>query len=199
MDLDPPQLSKEVEERLNVLQGIADSLYIDDPSDPLSYQSAIAHLSADALAAKRLLNRLAFIEQELQTHLATTRFEVRLLAQGTEALDAEHAKGENAAVLERRREDLVRKAKEYHEELKSILKTMPDAPAVTVSCLTEQQARNRAREQELKAKRAKVKAFKGLPPNIELARHELRNARNELGELTQLRERLLGRMAEGVS
>ena len=34
--------------------------------------------------------------------------------------------------------------------------------------------------------------------NLELARHELRAARQKQMELIQLRERLLGRMADGV-
>lgn len=35
--------------------------------------------------------------------------------------------------------------------------------------------------------------------NLELARHELRTARQKQMELIQLRERLLGRMADGVT
>ena len=41
---------------------------------------------------------------------------------------------------------------------------MPEAPRITVTRLKEQEKKNRAKEQELKAKRAKIKAFKGLPP-----------------------------------
>ena len=37
------------------------------------------------------------------------------------------------------------------------------------------------------------------PQNLELARHELRAARQKQMELIQLRERLLGRMADGVA
>ncbi|EPQ61231.1 hypothetical protein GLOTRDRAFT_30378 [Gloeophyllum trabeum ATCC 11539] len=76
---------------------------------------------------------------------------------------------------------------------------MPSTPAVTVSEVMDQRERIRSKEQELKAKRAKIQAFKGLPPNLELARHELRNARQEQMQLIQLRERLLGAMAAGVS
>lgn len=92
---------------------------------------------------------------------------------------------------------------------------MPE-PRVTVTQLIKQQEKNKLLEQEIEIKRAKVAAFQGLPPvsqeqqvfslidqcldkNIELARHELRNARNEQMELIQLRERLLGRMAAGVA
>lgn len=94
---------------------------------------------------------------------------------------------------------------------------MSDTPPVTVTQLINQQEVNTRKEQELKVKRAKIKAFQGLPPvcfywefvpirpllniskNLELARHELRNARDEQMKLMQLRDRLLGRMAESVS
>ncbi|KAF5376875.1 hypothetical protein D9615_007248 [Tricholomella constricta] len=198
--MDLPQLSDDVEERLDLLQHVAEVLCIDDPSDFSSYSSAITQLTTDSLSAQKLLNRLQFIEHELQTHLAATRVEQRLLAKWNSALEADRGDEQgSAAMIERRKEDLVRKAKEYHEELKAVLKAMPDTPPVSVARLTEQENRNKTREQELKTKRAKIKAFKGLPPNLDLARHELRNARDELGKLTQLRERLLGRMAEGVS
>ncbi|KAF8060811.1 hypothetical protein FPV67DRAFT_1511644 [Lyophyllum atratum] len=199
MTMDLPQISSNVEKRLDLLVRIAEVLNIEDPYDFSSFSSAVAQLSADSLSAQRQLNRLELIEYELETHLASTGHEQRLVDKWTTRLKAEQEAGESAAMLERRKEDLVRKAKEYHEELKIVLKTMPDAPRVTVTRLTEQENRNKAKEQELKAKRAKLKAFKGLPPNLELARHELRNARNELGKLTQLRERLLGKMAESVS
>lgn len=85
-------------------------------------------------------------------------------------------------MLERRREALLKKAKEYHKELNTVLvgaysyslslhwrsnhlqENMPDAPPITVTQLTEQQASNKALEQQLKFKRAKIKTFQGLPP-----------------------------------
>lgn len=96
---------------------------------------------------------------------------------------------------------------------------MPEQPPLTVSQLAHFHKQLRNREQRLKNKRAKVQAFEGLPPvrarsiimplaanltfwlfeNIELARHEVRNARDEQMRLLQLRERLLERMASGVS
>lgn len=71
--------------------------------------------------------------------------------------------------------------------------------SITVSQLLEQKEKNQIKERELREKRAKLKAFQGLPPNLELARHELRAARQKQMELIQLRERLLGRMADGVA
>lgn len=41
---------------------------------------------------------------------------------------------------------------------------MPESPPVTVTQLMQQQEANKAKERELKVKRAKVKAYQGLPP-----------------------------------
>ena len=131
--------------------------------------------------------------------------------------------------------------------------------STTISQFFEQKEKNQIKERELKEKRAKIKAFQGLPPvsifflkkgpyhllilttttttktiksfyffdqtwyidfffffllffrfisffffffwfqNLELARHELRAARQKQMELIQLRERLLDRMADGVA
>jgi HAUS augmin-like complex subunit 1 len=98
---------------------------------------------------------------------------------------------------------------------------MPTEPDITVTQLLTQQDRLRKKEQEIKSKRAKIKAFQGLPPvafseiedacqctlttadcvsqSLDLARLELRNARNEQMKLIQLREKLLDKMADGVA
>ena len=153
----------------------------------------------------------------------------------TEAMRTEH---HGTANLERRRESLLKKAKEYRKQLELLMvclfyecilssgltgafgceAEMPEDSPVTVTDITTQQEINRRKEQELKGKRAKIKAFQGLPPvsfhpsfpglvglklkppqNLELARHELQNAQSELTKLLHLRERLLGRMADGVA
>ncbi|KAG6910626.1 hypothetical protein DXG01_009135 [Tephrocybe rancida] len=194
-----PQVSYGVQERLDLLQNVSEALHVEDPSDFSSCSSAISQLSEESLSAQRLLNRLQCIQFELQSHLASLRYEQRLVDKWDATLDTQHKDEESAAMIGRRKEDLTRKAKEYHEELKAVLKTMPEAPRITVSRLKEQETRNKAKEQELKAKRAKIKAFKGLPPNLDLARHDLRQARHELEKLTHLRERLLGRMAESTT
>ncbi|EGN94149.1 hypothetical protein SERLA73DRAFT_63004 [Serpula lacrymans var. lacrymans S7.3] len=76
---------------------------------------------------------------------------------------------------------------------------MPGETPVTITELVAQKDRIYREEKELKVKYAKVKAFQGLPPNLELARIELIQAQDEQMRLVQLRERLLGRMADAVS
>jgi hypothetical protein len=41
---------------------------------------------------------------------------------------------------------------------------MPDASKVTVTQLMEQHEKNKAKEQQLQEKQAKIRAFQGLPP-----------------------------------
>ncbi|OJT12887.1 hypothetical protein TRAPUB_10584 [Trametes pubescens] len=76
---------------------------------------------------------------------------------------------------------------------------MPDAPPVNITELYAFRKKLKEQEKILKEKRAKVEAFQGLPPNIDLARHALAEARDKQMELIQLRERLLGKMADGVN
>ncbi|KAG6807579.1 hypothetical protein H0H93_001421, partial [Arthromyces matolae] len=156
-----------------------------------SFSSAITTLSENHLSAQRRLNHLKHIEFELETHLSSTNFEQRLVDKWDRVLKEQEKEEENAVTIERRKEHLARKAKEYHKELKALLKTMPEAPRITVTRLKEQEKKNKNKLQELQAKRSKIKAFNGLPPNLELARCELRQAQQELEKLTHLRERLL--------
>ncbi|RDB27279.1 hypothetical protein Hypma_004295 [Hypsizygus marmoreus] len=195
-----PQASQSVQERLIALCQLAKNLKIDEEDLSFSsYSASIVNLSDELLSLRRSLNQMLLVEDELQDHLSLTRHEQLLIDKWTISLEKDQETGETPAVLERRREGLLKKAKEYHKELTAVMALMPTPPSVTVTRLTEQQSTNKLKEQELKAKRAKVKAFQGLPPNLELARHELRNARSEQMKLIQLRERLLGRMAESVT
>jgi len=198
--LDSPHfqsLSEEVKQRLSILSRVADILELDDTSFS-SYANAITHLSSSSLSIKRSLTRLEGAESALRAHLARATLEERLISRWIESLEVEQNE-ESASALERRKDALLKKAKEYQKELDLLKKEMPDEPTVTVTELAAQQERIRKKEQEVKAKKAKIKAFQGLPPNLDLARMELRNARNEQMKLIQLRERLLGRMADGVS
>jgi len=195
-DMDLP-LSKGIEERLDVLTQAAILLGIDDLSFS-SYSTAIDRLSTELLSTRRSLNHLLCAEDELESHLASLRHEQFLVDKWTTTMEREEETGESIATLERRREGLLKKAKEYHKELDTLLADMPSATPVTVTQLVKQQEKNRLKEQQLQEKRAKIKAFQGLPPNLELARDELRNSRDEHLKLIQLRERLLRRMAEGV-
>ncbi|KAG6817300.1 hypothetical protein H0H87_010642 [Tephrocybe sp. NHM501043] len=151
-----PRASSGAEERLELLSNVAKMLCIEDPSDISSCFSVITQLSEDSLSALRLLNQLQYIEFELQSHLALVRYEQRLVDKWDTTFEDQHKEEESSVMIGRRKEDLMRKAKEYHEELKTIL--------VTVTRLKEQEKKNKTKEQELKAKRVKVKAFKGLPP-----------------------------------
>ncbi|KAF8168502.1 hypothetical protein B0H34DRAFT_685801 [Crassisporium funariophilum] len=166
-----------------------------------SYSAAISQMSKESLSLSCSLNRFKRAEHELQTYLAALEHESHLITHWNKSMipGSSNTMGlETAAITERRRETLVKKAKEYHKELESHLVNEPLHISVTVTQYLEQKRRNQAIEQELIEKRAKVRAFQGLPPNLELARHELREARQRQMELIQLRERLLGRMAEGV-
>ena len=67
----------------------------------------------------------------------------------------------SADLLERRRQTLHKKAKEYTQQLSQI--TLEE-PSVTISDLRAQETRNRETEERIRVKRAKLEAFQGLPP-----------------------------------
>ncbi|KAJ7115249.1 hypothetical protein C8R44DRAFT_794304 [Mycena epipterygia] len=187
-------LIPEVRDRLYLLTRVADLLGIDDLSLS-SYSSAITRLHARGQDAQHTLNRLELVEQELQSHLSTMVHEERLIDSWIERLGADQAMVESTSTIERRREALLKKAKEYRAMLDTIV---IDPTTITFADLTTQQATNERKAQALKAKRGQIRAFRGLPPNLDLAKQQLKTARAAQMELLQLRERLLGRMAESV-
>ncbi|KAJ7088420.1 hypothetical protein B0H15DRAFT_949601 [Mycena belliarum] len=190
-----PKLSPEIREKLEALTRVADLLGIDDMSFA-SYSSAITRLSSRESDAQHTLNRLAYVEQELKNHLQAMRHEEQLIESWIERLDLDLKTSESASTIERRRELLLKKAKEDRAVLETIV---VDPPPTTFADLTAQQAANERRAQSIKSKRAQIKAFRGLPPNLELARQQLKAARAAQMKLIQTRERLLGRMADGVA
>ncbi|KAH9920306.1 uncharacterized protein B0H18DRAFT_1024749 [Fomitopsis serialis] len=176
-------LSDEVQQYLAILTDIADALGVDDLSFS-SYSAAMHTLSMEELTARR--------STELVNHLASMRHEEALIQQGATS-DA------SVPAMERRRAVLAAKIKEYRAEEETLKRELPAESVVTVTELAALHKQIKARDKTLAEKRAKVAAFQGLPPNIELARHELRKAQDEQMNLIQLRERLLDRMASGVS
>ncbi|KAJ7712535.1 hypothetical protein DFH07DRAFT_974932 [Mycena maculata] len=158
---------------------VADLLEIDDVSFS-SYSSAILQLSARAQNSEKSLNLLLLVERELKSHLAAMVHEERLMDSWIERLSGELATSESTSALERRREALLKNAKEHRAMLEAIV------------------AANERRAEAIEAKRAQLRSFRGLPPNLNLARQQLKSARAAQMALIQLRERLLGQMAEGV-
>ncbi|EEB87925.1 hypothetical protein MPER_14514, partial [Moniliophthora perniciosa FA553] len=143
--------------------------------------SALQALSDKKSSLKQTLHRTAYAEKELRTHLAVVRHEQGLIDEWKEHFEA----SETTEVLERRRLALLRKAKEYKNELESIKLV---EPPVTISEISAQQERNKEIEMAIERKRTKLKAFQGLPPDLELAQIELKKAREKLIKLINLRE-----------
>ncbi|KAF7978963.1 hypothetical protein HWV62_44201 [Athelia sp. TMB] len=145
-----------------------------------SYSAALMRLSDEDLKLKQMSLRLRRAETEWRN-----------------TIEQEHATT-STAEMQRKKESLVRKAKEYKKELDGIMVHVEDPP-VTITQLSAQHERIKKQEADIKAKRAKLRAFKGLPPNLDVARMQLKQARDEQMELIKLRERILGKMAAGVS
>ncbi|KAJ7232441.1 hypothetical protein B0H12DRAFT_1029007 [Mycena haematopus] len=192
-------LTLEVRERLDILTRVADLLGIDDLAFS-SYASAITRLSAREQDSQHCLSQLTLVEREVQNHLATIVHEERLIESWIVRLEEDHATNESTSTMQSRRETMLKKAKEYRALLDaiSVCSGLIDTPTITFAALTAQQTSNERKTKSIKEKRAQVKAFKGLPPNLALARQQLINARAAQMELIHIRERLLGHMAASV-
>lgn len=191
------RLPEELEDYVEVLVNIADVLGIDDLSFS-AYSPAISGLSDEELSLERSILRMQYAHEALVAHLASAEHLEQLTSRWIKTLKAGPTGDQSVAALERRKAALIAKAKEYHQQLTAIMSEMPGTPAVPPSGIQNVHKELKAKEQDLREKRARVQAFQGVPPNLELARLELRNARDEQMKLIQLRERLLDNMASGV-
>ncbi|KAL1952392.1 hypothetical protein VTO73DRAFT_1541 [Trametes versicolor] len=198
LHLDTLELSPETEECLEILTNIADALGIDDLSFS-TYSKAIERLDEEELSVARSLLRTREAEDELTRHLLSLIHEQTQLEKWTRVLQSDPGADDNVPALERQKAALTSKAKEYQKELEAVMSDMPEAPPINITELYAFRKNLKEQEKILKEKRAKVEAFQGLPPNIDLARHALAEARDKQMELIQLRERLLGKMADGVN
>ncbi|KAF8879963.1 hypothetical protein BD779DRAFT_1550548 [Infundibulicybe gibba] len=200
--VDKDMSQEDIQRELEALTAITEKLQIEDTSF-LSISAALNQISDELLSLKVSLNRLQFAAHDIEFHLTQVEHERRLISKWTEALDADVRDKESITLMERRREATVRKAKEYHHELEMLLAGMKGPPSITVSDVQKKQAANRIREQELKIKRQKIRAYGGLHRfgalNLQLAKQELQSAILEQTKLIQLRERLLGSMADSVT
>ncbi|KAF5335598.1 hypothetical protein D9758_017269 [Tetrapyrgos nigripes] len=193
-------LSPEAEERLQALVEAADALGTNDVSFSALSES-ILHLSERRLAAEKSLNQASFVEGELRRHLATVRYERDLIRKWKLELEpsSQTTESDSTEALEQRKQALLKKAREYRNELEDIQSNGVEEPEVTVTDLVEQRERIKTLENRIREKRAKIKVFKGLPPNLELARQELWNAREKQMKLIDIREKLLVNMVKDVT
>ncbi|TFK28413.1 hypothetical protein FA15DRAFT_60231 [Coprinopsis marcescibilis] len=198
-----PPLPEDLEESIDILGELVDTLGLQDVSFA-SFSSALNRLMDRSFALSLTQQRLSSTEEQIMDHLAYLKHQNGLLEHWMKVLqedpsfDGASGSSEKPEALERRREALLRKAREYHNDLESIL-AHSQVPPVTINRMLRKQEKNRQLESEIKIKRAKIKAFQGLPPNLDLARLQLRKAREEQLELIRLREELLQNMAAGVA
>ncbi|KXN83349.1 hypothetical protein AN958_01544 [Leucoagaricus sp. SymC.cos] len=161
--MDDLHVQKEIADKIETLSKVADLVDAKDVSFE-SITSEIDALSDEALLLQLSNNRLAFIEEELISDLASASHELHLITDWKEKLESELASSETPAGLERKREALIRKAKELNQEHQQMMKESQDKPPITITQLLKQKERLAKKEEDLKVKKAKLKAFQGLPP-----------------------------------
>ncbi|KAI0761160.1 hypothetical protein BD413DRAFT_607241 [Trametes elegans] len=198
LSLDDLDLPENIAEPIQTLTEIAEALGVDDLSFS-TFSEAVERLEAEELFVARSLLHTHQAEDELTRHLLSVLHETKHLERWTQTLQSVSDSDESAPALERRKAALNAKAKDYQKQLDLAMSDMPEAPPVSITELAAFRKHLKKQEHELREKRAKVEAFQGLPPNIDLARHALAEARDKQMGLIQLRERLLGKMVDGVN
>ena len=170
---------------------------------------------------KLVYHRAEYVQTELQAHLFELEAELDLLHVWSKSLtgqleaDSSAQPAETAESLERRRQGIARKAKEYQAQL-ALLNSATSSSAIRISDLTRLQQHNKDGEKEIRLERKKVEAFRGLPAvgfvyilfisrvfctdcalqDPELARITLLQATENLKELIRVREGFLHGMVE---
>ncbi|KAF8525094.1 hypothetical protein BU17DRAFT_62819 [Hysterangium stoloniferum] len=182
---------------LHILARTAAILCLDDPSVP-AYASAFTRLSFEHLEVQQELIRLEKTERDLTRSIDIAKYE-QVLAESwlssTEQLQAE------TSDLERQKKAMNAKAKEYQEELASIMSNSPAAQAEcpSITSLFSLQDSVQEKECKLNALKGRLQTFQGLPPHVELAKQQLRAARDNQIRLMNIRDKLLGKMNLGLN
>ncbi|KAF5385601.1 hypothetical protein D9757_006743 [Collybiopsis confluens] len=195
----PNEQSSKTELGLQHITQAAEALRLDDPS-LVGFHDALFRLSDRHMKLKLALHRAEYMQAELQTHVADLEAELALLHHWRESLgpaSGAESKGstETIEALERRRQVMIRKAKEYQTQLAQ-LEPATASSKIRISDLMQIQEQNKEREKEIRRKRKKLDAFRGLPANADLARLSLVQAMQDLKALSQTREELLDAMLE---
>jgi len=156
-------------------------------------------LQGQTLDMMLALRRLRAVEDELKGKLNDARGEESrahaMMQELSGQTDSGLGGGEKVS-LERRKKALVGKAKDYQVRLEAV---KPPRYSISVGDCIALEDELGAREGVIKEKEGRVRAFAGLPPNLTVARFEVEKGREKLMELVLLREKLLSKMAAGVS
>ncbi|KAF8508507.1 hypothetical protein JB92DRAFT_3120879 [Gautieria morchelliformis] len=193
---DISSFSASITNRIDILARTASALGVEDCSLS-TYSAALSKLSSDRLQMHLHLIHLRNAERELREANGLARYRQELVATWPKPTDLEV----EAASLERQRRAMATKAQEYQEELSTIASGMPSEPdnGQTITSLLAVQDRLHQKDRELKALKRRLSSFENLPPNLELAKLELKAARENQIRLMNTREKLLGRMTLGLS
>ncbi|KDQ17540.1 hypothetical protein BOTBODRAFT_155558 [Botryobasidium botryosum FD-172 SS1] len=194
--ISPDKLPQGVLHKAETLGHIAATLELQEASvDRIT--EAVMDLQGQTLDVTLALRRLRAVELELKAKLDDARGEEASAHAMAHELSSLGLGGSGDKVsLERRKKALVGKAKDYQARLEAV---KPPRYSISVGDCIALQDELAAREGAIREKESRVRAFAGLPPNLTVARFEVEKGREKLMELVMLREKLLSKMAAGVS
>ncbi|KAK5007654.1 hypothetical protein LTR16_002089 [Cryomyces antarcticus] len=172
------------------LSALADlSVALDAPSvDSESLAARVTTLTLDAHTLHQQTTRLAHLTSTLTDTLSRLRALLTTLC--SPAFAAPSALPQQTALWTREARQLRHKIAEYRDRLSALSSTAPSLPSgvPTVQRAGELEEEVTALRERVKALEAEVQRFKGLPPDRDLARLKVEEARVELAGVRRERD-----------
>ncbi|KAI8627558.1 hypothetical protein F5Y19DRAFT_171342 [Xylariaceae sp. FL1651] len=179
-------LSKEGRTALDAMADVALALDLAADPSPARLGHRFVELQGRAHETDQLVHRVGMLRSYLDAESARTKSLLEELRHGAEYQVDPHV-GEQNAELERMIEDVSSKLPGLRRQVGTLEKTV-GIPPLTV----EEVRRDEEAYLDLLSKKkdldAQVKAFAGLPPDIEAARAELETLRTQLRDATERRD-----------
>ncbi|KIJ45202.1 hypothetical protein M422DRAFT_227887 [Sphaerobolus stellatus SS14] len=194
--LELSDLPSSIKEPLDVIAHASHSLGIEDVS-LIALESRMTHLSAEQTRIQQHMLQLERTEEQLQDSMNEAKYRDSLVASWLSCVDELDNDRVNS---ERQKKAMIMKAREYQQQLATLTssqKMRPEDPSIT--SLLSLQDQIQQKERDLIALKSRLAVFKGLPPNLDLARQELRASRERQIQLMNIREKLLGKMTDEIN
>jgi len=204
-DIDPTQvLTREIESSLSSsgqssLDSLAESaaaLGLLPPYNTSAMAASIIALTHSHLTTQQHAERLSSLQKQLEREIHTTQQAIAELRSSAEDESTAASLRAQTALWTRETKQLALKAAEYKDRLVSLERWSDSLSGPLFSDVRMLEDRIEERQRGVKALEEQMLRYHDLPPDVEVAREEIRRAQGELGALRDKREELFGRMVE---
>jgi len=204
-DVDPTRvLIREIESSLSSsgqssLDSLAESataLGLLPPYTTSAMAASIITLTHSHFTTQQHAERLSSLQKQLELEIHTTQQAIVELRSTTEDESTAASLRAQTALWTRETKQLALKAAEYKDRLVSLERWSDSLSGPLLSDIRVLEDRMEERQQGVMALEKQILSYHDLPPDVEVAREEIRRAQGELGALRDKRGELFGRMVE---